>query len=207
LTATLQAAQQLSDAVQAPSHAGAAAAVFALHCLHELQAAPQGGAAAGGGPRVRAYLPLPALRAAVRLLAELRRDGPPAAETGVKLPDAAALGLRQQVLTRYGAARLRLLVRKQSRRFDSAATDSAAPFVRCRRCGGAGGDASRRRLRGRRPEPACQRLSSLRKGGEGKAPGGGCGCHRRAGAHARSQIFPELYFRGELCCVDFVSCS
>lgn len=80
-----QAAQQLSDTVQAPTHAGAAAAVFALHCLHELQAAPQGGAAAGGGPPVRAYLPLPALRAAVKLLAELRRDGPPTAERGRKI--------------------------------------------------------------------------------------------------------------------------
>jgi hypothetical protein len=82
--AMLQKARQLSDTVQAPSHAGAAAAVFALHCLQELQAAPQGGAAAGGGPRVRAYLPLPALRAAVKLLAELRRDGPAAAERGAQ---------------------------------------------------------------------------------------------------------------------------
>lgn len=79
-----QAARELADQGQPPTPAGAAAAIFALRCLHELQPSlPDGGgggSGAGGGsgevqPRVRAYLPLPALQSAVELLASLQAEG------------------------------------------------------------------------------------------------------------------------------------
>jgi hypothetical protein len=82
----LQEGQQEADTGQPATHAGAAAAIFALHCLHELQPAPRAGSCAGGKRRVRAYLPLPALRAAVALLAELKDVGPPAAAQGERRP-------------------------------------------------------------------------------------------------------------------------
>lgn len=72
----MQSAQGPSDTGQPPTRAGAAAAIFALHCLHELQPLPKGGMGVQRQRRVRAYLLLPALRSAVALLSELPADGP-----------------------------------------------------------------------------------------------------------------------------------